>query len=119
MFWENASLDLCARLVVMASYLYYRHDESMMSDEEFDQHCVRLSKNFDRLSDVRKFCLGDARSIRSSGYHVYVTVLAQDACIWYANERGWKLDRSRFIFEWKMSRYPYPKEPLRYATLMD
>lgn len=110
----NPSLDLCARLVVMASYFYYRHDCNMMSDGEFDDHCRRLSLNFDRLSPLRRFMLGDAEAIRSSGYDVYVTVHAQDACLQYAQEHRLSLNDSvGVITRWRFSE----RHQLRYASL--
>lgn len=111
---DRPSLDRCARLVIMASYFYYRHDVNMMTDGEFDAHCRRLARNFHLLSDDRQFLLGDAESIRASGYHVRVTVLAQDACLHYAKENGLRLSRG-IITRWKVSREPVP---LRYASLI-
>lgn len=109
------SLDLCARLVVMASYFYYRFDCNMMSDSEFDSICVRLSENFDRLTPLRRFMLGDALSIRSSGYGVYVTVHAQDACLHYAQEHRLPMNRDvEPISRWRFSE----RHQLRYASLM-
>lgn len=113
---DRPSLDLCARLVIMASYLYYRHDANMMADDEFDTHCRRLSRNFHLLDDTRQFCLGDAQAIRSSGYHVLVTMHAQDACLHYARKHRLELNGSRgIITKWKVSREP---EYLRYAGLV-
>jgi len=112
---DRPSLDRCARLVIMASYFYYRHDVNMMTDDEFDTHCRRLARNFHLLSDGRQFFLGDAESIRSSGYHVLISVLAQDACLHYAKANDLKLNWSRgIITRWKVSREP---TYLRYAGL--
>jgi hypothetical protein len=63
----------------VASYLYYRHDLSMMSDPEFDDICQRAAKNRGRLDPLRQFMLGSPGEIRASGFHVKVTVFAESA----------------------------------------
>jgi hypothetical protein len=73
------SLDLCARQIVVASLLYYRHDHSFMSDHDFDHMCRRVAGAWSGLSPLRKFMLETPAAIRSSGYHVKVTHAAENA----------------------------------------
>jgi hypothetical protein len=75
---EGISLDLAARRVVMASMAYYGLDESLISDEEFDALCHRCADHWDDLSRQRKFALGSAEKIRTSGYHVRVSSIAEN-----------------------------------------
>ncbi|WP_316207347.1 DNA ligase LigA-related protein [Bradyrhizobium sp. SZCCHNR3118] len=90
------SLDLCARQIVIASLLYYRHDQSFMSDGEFDKMCQRVSKEWSKLSPLRKFMLGSAEAIRASGFHVKVTVMAEDSAYgWMQNNRVKPSDAGR------------------------
>lgn len=82
------SLDLCARQIVVASLLYYRHDHSFMPDHEFDHMCQRVAGAWSGLSQLRKFMLGSPGEIRASGYHVKVTMFAEDAAYrWMTNNR--------------------------------
>jgi DNA ligase-like, N-terminal NAD+-binding domain len=50
------ALDLCARQIVVASYLYYRHDHSFMTDGEFDKMCQRVADRWSGLSPLRQLC---------------------------------------------------------------
>jgi hypothetical protein len=82
------SLDLCARQIVVASLLYYRHDHSFMSDHEFDDMCRRVSGAWSSLTPARQFMLGSPGEIRSSGYHVKVTHAAENgAYAWMRQNR--------------------------------
>jgi hypothetical protein len=83
----DPKLDLWARQAVVASLLYYRHDQSFMSDHEFDAMCVRIADAWDHLSPVRKFMLGSAGEIRSSGFGVKVTVAAENAAYSWMNSK--------------------------------
>lgn len=73
------SIDLCARQIVVASLLYYRHDHSFMTDETFDLMCRRVAGAWSGLDPVRQFMLGSPGEIRGSGYHVKVTHAAENA----------------------------------------
>jgi hypothetical protein len=75
----DPKLDLWARQAVVASLLYYRHDHSFMSDHDFDAMCQRIADQWEHLSPLRKFMLGSAYEIRSSGFGVRVTVMAESA----------------------------------------
>jgi hypothetical protein len=75
----HPSLDLWARQAVVASLLYYRHDHSFMADHDFDAMCQRIADGWEHLSPLRKFMLGSANEIRSSGFGVRVTVMAESA----------------------------------------
>ncbi|ARQ95294.1 hypothetical protein [Bradyrhizobium phage BDU-MI-1] len=85
---EEPQLDLWARQAVVASLLYYRHDHSFMSDETFDMICKQLAEQWNRLSPIRKFMLGSAREISSSGFGVKVTHAAENAAYsWMRTQR--------------------------------
>jgi hypothetical protein len=91
------SLDLCARQIVVASYLYYRHDVSMMSDGEFDKMCQRVADNWDQLDPVRSgsSCWALRRkALRSFGHQPF------DVC---CNPRHGNGDRSKGIFSLRMA----------------
>lgn len=82
------TLDLCARQIVVASLLYYRHDHSFMTDHEFDDMCRRVAGAWSGLSPLRKFMLDSPDAIRASGFHVKVTCAAENAAYqWMVSRR--------------------------------
>ncbi len=97
------SIDLHARKVIVASLLYYRHDQSMMSDTTFDAMCREIASRWKELSPIRQFMLGSARLIRSSGNHVKVTTLAEGAA--YAWMRAHRAEPGEVgpISDWQFS----------------
>ena len=53
---EEISIDRTVRLILITSYLYYKLDISVMSDENFDALCKKLSAHLEdndmRLTDL-------------------------------------------------------------------
>jgi hypothetical protein len=82
---STADLDWYARRIVVASYLYYRHDVSMMTDGEFDGICQDVADHWSRLEPIRKFMLGSPGEVRASGFHVKVTMFAESAAFSWMN----------------------------------
>ncbi|SDK38488.1 DNA ligase LigA-related protein [Bradyrhizobium ottawaense] len=83
-----ADLDWHARRIVVASYLYYRHDLSMMPDHEFDNICQVVADGWRGLSPLRQFMLESPGAIRASGFHVKVTWMAEaGAFAWMRENR--------------------------------
>jgi hypothetical protein len=83
------SLDLIARQIVMAAYLYYRLDDPVLSDGDFDKLCQTAADRWDELDKFRQWQLGSAEAIRASGYQVRVTRLAEaGAWAWFKKVKG-------------------------------
>ena len=98
-------IDLAARRIVMASYLYYRRDKSIITDADFDAYCKLVADNWDKLKPLRQWQLGSAEDIRASGYMVRVTVAAEDgAYAWYRQVYGHEIpvDTVGPISKWTM-----------------
>lgn len=93
-------LDLWARQAVVASLLYYRHDHSFMSDETFDMICKQLAHQWNQLSSIRKFMLGSAREIRSSGFGVKVTHAAENAAYTWMRQNRVNPSQVGRIIDW-------------------
>lgn len=72
-------LDYAARQVIMASMAYYGLDEAILDDGLFDKLCVQCADHWQALTPQRKFALGSAEKIRTTGYHVRVSSLAESA----------------------------------------
>jgi hypothetical protein len=94
------SLDLCARQIVVASLLYYRHDHSFMSDHAFDDMCQRVAGAWGGLDPVRKFMLGSPGEIRASGYHVKVTMFAENAAYAWMRQKRLQPSQVGRITDW-------------------
>jgi hypothetical protein len=82
------SLDLCARRVVMASMAYYGLDEPVMTDADYDSSCLRLAEQWAELQPIRKWQLGSAEAISTTGNHVRVTTYAEHGLIVWMEELG-------------------------------
>ncbi len=72
----------------MASMLYYGLDESVIPDSEFDDMCNRVADNWKDLSKQRQVCLGSPDKIRTSGFHVRVTTLAEHGAVSWLQSLG-------------------------------
>ena len=97
------SLCLMARRIVVASYLYYRHDCSMMLDGEFDSLCKRVADRWRELEPLRQWQLGSAQDIRASGFRVKVTRAAEGAAWDWMREERVAIDRAKCITSWRHS----------------
>lgn len=102
-------LDLAARRVVMASMAYYGLDETLMSDGEFDELSNYCADNWKDLSPQRRFALGSADKIRTSGFHVRVSTMAEEGCARWLIAKGLYDRRIRTI---------YPSTPQRFSKVI-
>jgi hypothetical protein len=71
--------DLAARRVIIAAYLYYRHDSPIVSDDVFDKTCNYVANNWGLLEPIRQFQLGSEEEIRTTGYHILITQQGEEA----------------------------------------
>lgn len=55
---------------LMASYLYYIHDESLLSDEVYDEVCARLSYLFKTLTHVHKHKIDSGALKAGTAFHM-------------------------------------------------
>lgn len=67
---EPQSLSLVAKMSVVASMAYYGLDETLVTDGQFDEWCLRLHDEWDDLDPVTQWKLGDPHSIHTSGFHI-------------------------------------------------
>lgn len=73
--------DRAARLVIMASWLYYGDNLSLMSDEDYDQFCQFISQPdiWAQISPLRQWQLSSPEHIRATGQGLRYTRLSIDA----------------------------------------
>ena len=81
--------------VIRASMAYYGLDEGIVTDGEFDRLCNFVADHWDDLHPDRKYALGTAAKIRTSGFHVRVSTIAEHSCIRKLTELG--LMRGRIV----------------------
>ena len=79
-------IDYIARRVLMASYLYYRHDKSMMSDERFDEMCRTLAHRWLALDPLLQWQLGSAHDLGGGGAHCKITFACESGALSWAKE---------------------------------
>ncbi|AKQ75835.1 hypothetical protein FDH82_gp45 [Roseobacter phage RDJL Phi 2] len=90
------SIDLKARQVIMASWLYYEMNVSVMPDAEFDSLCQQVAAElewFDAMgecgiSPIRRVQLGEPDALKASGHHIKVTQASIGGAVaWYNYRR--------------------------------
>jgi NAD-dependent DNA ligase len=76
---------------LMASYLYYHHDVSLMEDAEYDKICQRLAREWDQVEHTHKWCVERAALTAGTGFQMrredYPTITI-NAAIQLATKRG-------------------------------
>lgn len=80
-FREDTNPDHAARIVAMSAFLYYSCASPVLSDGDYEQYARYVSDHWDELEAFRKYQLGDAKSIRTSGHRILVTTLCHDGAI--------------------------------------
>jgi NAD-dependent DNA ligase len=83
-----AEISRCPNAIVpwwlMASYLYYRRGESLLSDGYFDQLCRDLIANWDAIEHRHKHLIDREQLDAGTGYYLasadYPTIIRHGAC---------------------------------------
>lgn len=93
---QKPNLDLIARQVLMSSYLYYRRNVNVISDELNDEFCCTLSDNWDNVPLRYKPLLDPdntgGQSIRSTTFRCrYTLQIEAGAIAWHFNHKGVQL----------------------------
>lgn len=55
---------------LMASWLYYVHDESLMTDEAYDHCCVRLDAEWEQITHPHRCWIDRASLSATTGYTI-------------------------------------------------
>ena len=76
---KELSVDLAARKVIVAAYLYYVLDGPTMSDAKFDELSRFVADHWEELSELRQWQLGSPDELRASGGHIRFTVASVHA----------------------------------------
>lgn len=102
-----------ARLLIMASYLYYRCDSPAISDAEYDKLSMFVAKHWDKLDKQLQWQLGSAEDIRATGSGILITQMGQGAAHhWHKKKTG--KDIEFYPLQWKR---PDKKYKCYYAVI--
>ncbi len=77
-------VDTLARRVLMAAFLYYRHDTSIMSDGEFDEECLRLATRWLALDPFLQWQFGSPHDLGAGAMHVKITKACEGGALAWA-----------------------------------
>ena len=82
----------------MSSYLYYKLDLNVFSDDEFNYICQRVLKEFDNITHYHKHLLDKDDLKASTGYTIkYTTIMKHAAVMWYQDVTKIKIDPNVLI----------------------
>lgn len=80
------NLDHLARQYLMASYLYYQKDVSIMDDSSFDKLCGTLKDNFKDIPERYKgeTLINESGLEAGTGFHIVYPLIIQHASMaWF------------------------------------
>ena len=85
---EDISINRLVPIYLMSSYLYYRKDESKLSDGEFDMLCKRMLDNWKQINHPHKRLIRKKDLEAGTGYAIkkYPTIVISSAERWIAGE---------------------------------
>ena len=87
-FINELSINRLVPYYLMSSYLYYKQNKSVFSDDDFDYLCKRLLDNFDNVKHMHKHLITKEDLESGSGYALQYTNLIKSGAIdWYKTER--------------------------------
>ena len=70
---------------LMSSYLYYKEDKSVLTDEEYDYLCKRLLDEWDSVEHMHKYLIDKGALKAGTGYQIkdYPARVIGGAKSWY------------------------------------
>tara|TARA_Y100001937_G_scaffold97259_1_gene132431 strand:- start:684 stop:968 length:285 start_codon:yes stop_codon:yes gene_type:complete len=84
---NNISINRLVPYFLMSSYLYYVHNKSVLTDNQFDNLCKRLDDNWDNITHVHKELISRQDLKVGSGYAInYTNMIMNSALKWYETE---------------------------------
>lgn len=88
-FIDEISINRLVPYYLMSSFLYYKYDRSVFSDEDFDYLCKRLLNNFNNIKHMHKHLIIKQDLESGSGYALqYTNMIMSSAISWYEHMKG-------------------------------
>ena len=79
--------DYAARKLIVAAFCYYVIDDPIMTDATYDRYSQYVADHWDELSEDRRWALRSAKDVRSTGYHIWFSLMAAGAALNYHKYR--------------------------------
>ena len=85
---EEISINRLVPVYLMSSYLYYKKDQSKLSDGEFDMLCKRMLDNWKQIKHPHKNLIKKKDLEAGTGYAIrmYPTIVMSSAERWLNGE---------------------------------
>ena len=85
---EEISINRLVPVYLMSSYLYYKKDESKLTDGEFDMLCKRMLENWKDIKHPHKKLIKKKDLEAGTGYAIrkYPSIVMSSAERWLAGE---------------------------------
>jgi len=89
---EEISINRLVPVYLMSSYLYYKKDESKLTDGEFDMLCKRMLENWKDIKHPHKKLIKKKDLEAGTGYDIHYPLMVKGATMHYLKESGlWNL----------------------------
>ena len=81
---ENLSINRLVPYYLMSSYLYYKEDRQVLTDDEYDALCKRLLNEWDNVQHMHKYLITKQDLKAGTGYAIkYTNMIIGAANRWY------------------------------------
>lgn len=81
---KKLNINHLVKYYLFSSYLYYMEDVNVFTDNEFDELCKILLKDYDKITHMHKSLIDKESLKASTGYTIkYPTIVKHCAINWY------------------------------------
>ena len=84
---ETLNINRLVPFYLMSSYLYYKEDRQVLTDEDFDRLAKRLLDNWDSVEHMHKHLISKEDLQAGTGYAIQYTQRIINAA------KSWEIDR--------------------------
>ncbi len=84
---ETLHINRLVPFYLMSSYLYYKEDRQVLTDEDFDRLAKRLLDNWDNVEHMHKHLISKEDLQAGTGYAIQYTQRIINAA------KNWEIDR--------------------------
>ncbi len=84
---ETLHINRLVPFYLMSSYLYYKEDRQVLTDEDFDRLAKRLLDNWDNVEHMHKHLISKEDLQAGTGYAIQYTQRIINAA------KSWEIDR--------------------------
>tara|TARA_R100001369_G_C3240150_1_gene153942 strand:+ start:120 stop:446 length:327 start_codon:yes stop_codon:yes gene_type:complete len=82
--YDDVPLGRLVPIFLMSSCLYYEHNLSVLTDDQFDNLCNKLHTNWNEVEHMHKHLISQEDLMVGSGYAIeYTNMIRGGAMSWY------------------------------------